>query len=53
MKLCAVRDVIQGGRMIMCDDSIVRGTQLKNYTIRKLWDNGAKEIHVRPANPAR
>jgi amidophosphoribosyltransferase len=51
MKLCAVRDVIQGGRMIMCDDSIVRGTQLKNYTIRKLWDNGAKEIHVRPACP--
>nr|MDA8126202.1 amidophosphoribosyltransferase [Deltaproteobacteria bacterium] len=24
---------------------------LKNYTIRKLWDNGAKEIHVRPACP--
>jgi amidophosphoribosyltransferase len=29
----------------------VRGTQLKNYTIRKLWNNGAKEIHVRPACP--
>ncbi len=51
MKLCAVRDVIRGGRMVVCDDSIVRGTQLKNYTIRKLWDNGAKEIHVRPACP--
>jgi amidophosphoribosyltransferase len=51
MKLCAVRDVIRGGRMVMCDDSIVRGTQLKNYTIRKLWDNGAKEIHIRPACP--
>jgi len=51
MKLCAVRDVIQGSRMVLCDDSIVRGTQLKNYTIRKLWDNGAREIHVRPACP--
>ncbi len=51
MKLCAVRDVIQGKKMIVCDDSIVRGTQLKNYTIRKLWDNGAKEIHIRAACP--
>jgi len=51
MKLCAVRDVIRESRMVVCDDSIVRGTQLKNYTIRKLWDNGAKEIHVRPACP--
>ena len=51
MKLCAVRDVIQGNRIIICDDSIVRGTQLKNLTIKKLWDNGAKEIHVRPACP--
>jgi amidophosphoribosyltransferase len=51
MKLSAIRDVIEGNRMVVCDDSIVRGTQLKNYTIRKLWDNGAKEIHVRPACP--
>lgn len=51
MKLSAVKDVIKGSRMIVCDDSIVRGTQLKNYTINKLWDNGAKEIHVRPACP--
>jgi len=51
MKLSAVREVINGNRMIICDDSIVRGTQLKNYTIKKLWDNGAKEIHVRPACP--
>ena len=51
MKLSAVRDVIQGNRMVVCEDSIVRGTQLKNYTIRKLWDNGAKEIQ--PARPAR
>jgi len=51
MKLSAVRDVISGKRMIVCDDSIVRGTQLKNLTIRKLWDNGAREIHIRPACP--
>ena len=51
MKLNPVRDVIRGSRMVICDDSIVRGTQLKNYTIRKLWDNGAKEIHIRPACP--
>lgn len=51
MKLIAVKDVIQGSRMIVCDDSIVRGTQIKNYTIRKLWDNGAKEIHLRVACP--
>ncbi len=51
MKLSAVRDVISGNRMIICDDSIVRGTQLKNYTVKKLWDNGAREIHVRPACP--
>ena len=51
MKLSAIRDVIQGSRMVVCEDSIVRGTQLKNYTIRKLWDNGAKEVHIRPACP--
>jgi amidophosphoribosyltransferase len=51
MKLFAVREVINGNRMIICDDSIVRGTQLKNLTVKKLWDNGAKEIHVRPACP--
>jgi len=51
MKLSAIRDVIFGNRMIICDDSIVRGTQLKQYTIRKLWDNGAKEIHIRLACP--
>jgi len=42
---------ISGSRMVICDDSIVRGTQLKNYTIKKLMDNGAREIHIRPACP--
>ncbi len=51
MKLIPVKDLIEGQRIILCDDSIVRGTQLKNYTVQKLWDNGAKEIHLRIACP--
>jgi amidophosphoribosyltransferase len=51
MKIIAVRDVIRDSRMVVCDDSIVRGTQLKNFTIKKLWDNGAREIHLRVACP--
>ena len=51
MKLIPIKDIIDGNRIIVCEDSIVRGTQLKNFTIQKLWDNGAKEIHVRPACP--
>jgi len=51
MKLIPVKEVICGNRIILCEDSIVRGTQLKNYTIKKLWDCGAKEVHIRPACP--
>lgn len=51
MKLIPIREVIQGNSIVVCEDSIVRGTQLKNFTIKKLWDCGAKEIHVRPACP--
>jgi amidophosphoribosyltransferase len=51
MKLSAIRGVINNSRMIVCDDSIVRGTQLKNFTVKKLIENGAREIHVRPACP--
>ncbi|MCD6405178.1 MAG: amidophosphoribosyltransferase [Planctomycetes bacterium] len=51
MKLIPVRDVIKGQRIVLCEDSIVRGTQLKNLTMKKLWDNGAAEVHVRPACP--
>ncbi len=51
MKLVAIKEIIKGNRIVLCEDSIVRGTQLKNFTIKKLWDNGAKEIHVRPACP--
>ena len=51
MKLIPIKEIIDGNRIIVCEDSIVRGTQLKNFTINKLYDNGAKEIHVRPACP--
>lgn len=51
MKLIAVKEIIDGNRVVVCEDSIVRGTQLKNFTVNKLWDCGAKEIHVRPACP--
>jgi amidophosphoribosyltransferase len=51
MKLVPIKEVIDGNRMVVCEDSIVRGTQLKNFTVKKLWDRGAKEIHVRPACP--
>ncbi len=51
MKLIPIREVIDGNRIVVCEDSIVRGTQLKSFTIEKLWDCGAKEIHVRPACP--
>lgn len=51
MKLIPIKEVIKGNSIVVCEDSIVRGTQLKNYTIKKLWDCGAREIHVRPACP--
>ncbi len=51
MKLIPIREIIKGNRIVVCDDSIVRGTQLKNFTVKKLWEAGAKEVHVRPACP--
>ncbi len=51
MKLIPVKEVICGNRIVLCEDSIVRGTQLKNYTIKKLWECGAREVHIRPACP--
>ncbi|MFC1592851.1 amidophosphoribosyltransferase [Candidatus Omnitrophota bacterium] len=51
MKLIPIKEIIDGNRIIVCEDSIVRGTQLKNFTIKKLWDCGAKELHIRPACP--
>jgi len=51
MKLIPIKEVIEGNSIVICEDSIVRGTQLKNFTIKKLWDCGARQVHVRPACP--
>jgi amidophosphoribosyltransferase len=51
MKLIPVQDIVKGKRIVICDDSIVRGTQLKNFTIQKLKECGVKEIHLRIACP--
>ena len=51
MKLVPIKEIIKGNRIVVCEDSIVRGTQLKNFAIKKLWDCGAKEVHIRPACP--
>ena len=50
MKLLAVKDLIQDKSMILIDDSIVRGTQLRE-TVEFLYQCGATEVHVRPACP--
>ncbi len=51
MKLVPIEDIIEGNKIVICEDSIVRGTQLKNLAVKKLWSAGAKEIHVRAACP--
>jgi amidophosphoribosyltransferase len=51
MKLIPIQEIIEGKSIVVCEDSIVRGTQLKNYTIKKLWDCGAREVHVRASCP--
>ncbi len=50
MKLIPVHELIDGKRLLMIDDSIVRGTQLRETT-EFLYNSGAKEVHVRPACP--
>lgn len=50
MKLMPIRELIDGRRLLFVEDSIVRGTQLKD-TILRLYDNGAREVHMRPACP--
>jgi amidophosphoribosyltransferase len=50
MKLIPISELIQGKRLLFCEDSIVRGTQLQE-TIQLLYDYGAKEVHMRPACP--
>jgi amidophosphoribosyltransferase len=50
MKLLPISDFIKGQRLLFCEDSIVRGTQLKD-TFARLPEFGAKEVHVRSACP--
>ena len=50
MKLIPVHDLIQGKSLLLIDDSIVRGTQLRETT-EFLYHSGAKEVHIRPACP--
>ncbi len=50
MKLIPNSSIIKDKRTVFCDDSIVRGTQLKN-NVRSLYDYGAKEVHIRISCP--
>ena len=50
MKLIPNRALLEGQRVVFCDDSIVRGTQLRD-NVREFFDNGAKEVHVRISCP--
>ena len=50
MKLIPVTELIEGKKLLFVDDSIVRGTQLRE-TVEFLYDNGAKEVHMRSACP--
>jgi amidophosphoribosyltransferase len=50
MKLIPIRDLIEGKKILFCEDSIVRGTQLQD-NIQILFDYGASEVHMRPACP--
>jgi amidophosphoribosyltransferase len=50
MKLVPVKELIDGKRLLFVDDSIVRGTQMRE-TVEFLYGNGAKEVHVRSACP--
>jgi len=50
MKLITNRELIRDKRILFCEDSIVRGTQLKDNT-QKLYEEGAREVHLRVACP--
>ena len=50
MKQIPIHDLIQDKNLLFVDDSIVRGTQLRE-TVEFLYDNGAKEVHMRSACP--
>ncbi|MDD4816976.1 MAG: amidophosphoribosyltransferase [Victivallaceae bacterium] len=50
MKLIPVKEQIRDKRLLFCDDSIVRGTQLRDTVVR-LYEDGVKEVHMRSACP--
>ena len=50
MKLVPVQELIRGKNLLFVDDSIVRGTQLRE-TVEFLYSNGAKSVHMRSACP--
>ena len=50
MKLIPVHELIDNKKLLIIDDSIVRGTQLRETT-EFLYESGAKEVHIRPACP--
>ncbi len=50
MKLIPVRELIRDQRLLFCEDSIVRGTQLTDI-VKRVFDAGAREVHMRPACP--
>ena len=50
MKLIPIHELIQGKKLLLIDDSIVRGTQL-GETTQFLYDSGAKEVHIRTGCP--
>ena len=50
MKLMPIPELVAGNRLLLCDDSIVRGTQLRE-TVELLYSSKAKEVHIRSACP--
>ncbi len=50
MKLIPNKAMLKDQRVVFCDDSIVRGTQLRD-NVKEFFDNGAKEVHVRISCP--
>ena len=50
MKLIPVQELIENKSLLLIDDSIVRGTQLRETT-EFLYQSGAREVHIRPACP--
>lgn len=50
MKLLPVHDIIKDKSLLLIDDSIVRGTQMRE-TVEFLYESGAKEVHIRLASP--